>query len=76
MEGNFSRNFSHGIRELVPVCGSFSVGMKQIQGKRHLVRVIGRFKKPRVRDIGILLYLVCIINSVTDLSFTMQSNLY
>ena len=31
--------------------------MKQIQGKRQLVRVIGRFEKPRVREIGILLYM-------------------
>ena len=31
--------------------------MKQIQGKQGLVRDIGRFVKPRVREIGIPLYL-------------------
>ena len=30
--------------------------MKQIQGKQGLVRDIGRFGKPRVREIGIPLY--------------------
>ena len=31
--------------------------MKQIQGKQGLVRDIGRFGKPRVREIGIPLYI-------------------
>ena len=31
--------------------------MKQIQGKQGLVRNIGRFVKPRVREIGIPLYI-------------------
>ena len=31
--------------------------MKKIQGKRQLAQVIGRFEKPRVREIRILLYL-------------------
>ena len=30
--------------------------MKQIQGKQSLVRDIGRFRKPRVREIGIAVY--------------------
>ena len=30
--------------------------MKQIQGKQSLVRDIGRFGKPRVREIGIAVY--------------------
>ena len=32
---------------------NYSVRVKQIQGKRHLVRIIGRFEKPRVRESGI-----------------------
>ena len=35
--------------------------MKQIQGKQGLVRNIGRFGKPRVREIGIPLYYCFII---------------
>ena len=37
--------------------------MKQIQGKQALVRDIGRFGKPRVREIGISLYYPCYVEA-------------
>ena len=39
--------------------------MKQIQGKQGLVRGIGRFGKPRVREIGIPLYIQLCSDFVT-----------
>ena len=59
MEGNFSQR---GLREFRIVEGSrnrgenYRVSVKQIQEKRQLVRVIGRFEKLGAREIGILVY--------------------
>ena len=69
MEGNFPGIFPTGVENWFEFAGvsnnreleksgvklNYSVTMKEIQGKRRLVRVIGRFEKPRVREIGILL---------------------
>ena len=61
MEGNFPR-IGSSLREFRIIEGSrnrgenYSVRVKLIQRDRQLVRVIGRFEKPRVREIaGILL---------------------
>ena len=40
----------------------------QIQGKRLLVRVIGVFEKSRVREIGIPLYALMLLNSEVEVS--------
>ena len=47
--------------------------MKQIQGKRQLVPVIGEFEKPRVQEIRILLYIIMLNNTFFFSPLVMQA---